>query len=188
MHHFAAVPALIVFTKNPVRGRVKTRLAAQTNDLFALMVNGLLARHTLRVASQWPFEKRILYSDYVPRGDAWQKAGFAPELQCGATLGERLANAWQGACVVIGTDCPGLRAEHLRAAAAALSAGDAVLGPCRDGGYYLLGLRRPHPSVFEVDWSTERVLAQTRERFQTLGWRYASLETLWDVDDLQALQ
>lgn len=86
--------------------------------------------------------------------------------------------------LLIGTDCAEFAAGHLRAAADALRAGnEAVLTPAEDGGYVLIGLRRPQPTVFDgIDWSTDRVLAQTRERLREAGLSWHECPTLWDVD------
>lgn len=86
--------------------------------------------------------------------------------------------------VLIGTDCPVLRAADLRAAARALRSGvDAVLSPAEDGGYALIGLRRASPRVFSgIKWGTPTVLAETRRRLRALGWRWRELRSVWDVD------
>ena len=106
-------------------------------------------------------------------------------------LGARMAAvfaAYSGPVVLIGTDCPVLLAAHLVAAARVLRGdgngpNDAVFVPADDGGYVLVGLRRPQPRLFEgIDWGSERVMAQTRERLSELGLRWLELPTLWDVD------
>jgi rSAM/selenodomain-associated transferase 1 len=85
--------------------------------------------------------------------------------------------------LVIGTDCLALTPAHLRAAAQGLRVADAVVFPAEDGGYVLIGLREPIAGVFAgVDWGTERVMAQTRERLAALGLRWVEPATLWDVD------
>ena len=94
--------------------------------------------------------------------------------------------------LLVGTDCAVLAPGHLQAAARALLQHDAVLIPAEDGGYVLLGLRRPLPQVFEgIAWSTPQVLAQTRDRLRLAGASWTELEPLWDVDeapDWQRLQ
>ena len=106
-------------------------------------------------------------------------------------LGQRLTaatgaifEAGAGAVIVIGGDCPYLDATQLRDAALALGKHDVVLGPARDGGYYLIALRRPEPAVFAgIAWSSPQVLAQTRERCASAGLSAAELVELEDVDD-----
>jgi glycosyltransferase A (GT-A) superfamily protein (DUF2064 family) len=88
------------------------------------------------------------------------------------------------AAIVIGSDCPALAPEHLRAAAAVLAGGeDAVLAPAEDGGYVLIGLAHPERSLFErIAWGGPTVLAETRARLAAAGLRWRELATLWDVD------
>jgi glycosyltransferase A (GT-A) superfamily protein (DUF2064 family) len=86
--------------------------------------------------------------------------------------------------LLVGSDCPALTARHLREADQALRDGaDAVFVPCEDGGYALIGLRRIDPLLFEgIRWGDDSVMAGTRDRLRSLGWRWRELETLWDVD------
>jgi glycosyltransferase A (GT-A) superfamily protein (DUF2064 family) len=89
-----------------------------------------------------------------------------------------------GPMLLIGTDCPALQTAHLVMAADLLHDGhDAVFIPAEDGGYVLVGLRQPQPRLFEnIDWGSEQVMAQTRDRMAVLGLRWAEPLTLWDVD------
>lgn len=110
-------------------------------------------------------------------------------VQASGDLGQRMHTAFRVHCasgplLLIGTDCPVLHASHLRKAARALLDGDdAVLYPAEDGGYVLIGLRRPQPGLFdEMPWSTPAVMPQTRLRARALGLRVREFETLWDVD------
>jgi rSAM/selenodomain-associated transferase 1 len=90
--------------------------------------------------------------------------------------------------VIVGSDLPELTAALLRRALGELDAHAAVLGPARDGGYYLLGLRRMIGGIFDgVPWSTPHVLAATLERFRTAGVEPAMLEELADVDEVEDL-
>ena len=86
--------------------------------------------------------------------------------------------------ILIGSDCPALRASDLRAAAGALRSGSsAVLAPAEDGGYALIGLRRNSRRLFAgIDWGSPQVFAQTRRRLKRLGWRWKKLRMVWDVD------
>jgi glycosyltransferase A (GT-A) superfamily protein (DUF2064 family) len=88
------------------------------------------------------------------------------------------------ALLIVGTDCPVLTPAHLQQAADALQSHDAVLIPAEDGGYVLIGLRRPLPEVFKgVAWSTPRVLAQTEAQLRAAGASWRLLPALWDVDE-----
>jgi rSAM/selenodomain-associated transferase 1 len=116
--------------------------------------------------------------------------GIREGAQSGADLGARLVAAFAArlaasgdAAVIVGTDCPGLRPPHLAAAFGALEDHDVVLGQSRDGGYWLIGLRRPAPTLFAgIAWGGPEVLAQTLDRARRAGLRVAQLETLADVD------
>jgi len=116
--------------------------------------------------------------------------GVAARHQRGADLGGRLASAFtellsdpSDRAVVIGADCPDLDPAVIRQAFAALDGHDLVLGPARDGGYYLIGLRRPSPSLFEaVSWGTDRVLSETLERAASAGLGVETLQVLDDID------
>ena len=93
------------------------------------------------------------------------------------------------AVILTGSDCPVMTPNYLHGAAAALADHDAVMGPAKDGGYVLLGLRRSHASLFtDMRWGGGRVLAETRQRLADLGWSYHTLATLWDVDTPAALR
>ena len=102
-----------------------------------------------------------------------------------------LLDAGHDAVCLLNSDSPTLPTAYLMAAATALAApGDRiVLGPSTDGGYYLLGLKQPHRRLFEdIDWSTERVAAQTLARARELGLAVHQLPSWYDVDDLTALR
>jgi hypothetical protein len=115
--------------------------------------------------------------------------------QCAGGMGERLTEAFatefklgSGGVLVIGGDCPALDRKILNAAADALKAADAVLGPALDGGYYLIGLKKPRPELFKgIDWSTPAVLDQTRAKIRAFNLRLAMLPILEDVDDSESL-
>ena len=107
--------------------------------------------------------------------------------QLGPDLGSRMAHAFTahgGPLLLIGTDCPALHTAHFATAADLLRNGhDAVFFPAEDGGYVLVGLRQPQPGLFEnIEWGSEQVMAQTRDRLARLGLRWTELLTLWDVD------
>ena len=89
-----------------------------------------------------------------------------------------------GPLLLIGTDSPALQPAHLATAADLLrDVHDAVFIPAEDGGYVLVGLRQPQPRLFEnIDWGSEQVMAQTRDRLAGLGLRWAEPLTLWDID------
>jgi uncharacterized protein len=187
-------PAILLFLKAPVPGAVKTRLARDVGEVAACEIYcDLVARQVGALPEGWPVEIH-----FTPASAAQEfKDCFAPRFACFAQtegdLGDRLREATDAAfkrghrrVLLIGGDCPALDGRILHAAADLLDAGkDAVIGPARDGGYYLLGLNKFSPFLFrEIPWSGPDVARVTAERANAadllLGW----LEELEDVDDL----
>ncbi len=186
----AAEPALIVFARAPEPGRVKTRLAALLGAHGAARLHARLVERALWTARAAGFARIHLYcaSSTQHRFFREMRIRYGVRLrgQGRGDLGERMYRALRRhpGAVLIGSDVPALRPADLRAAARALAGGaDAVLAPTQDGGYALIGLRRAVRRVFAgVDWGGPRVLAQTRARLRSLGWRWRELRTVWDVD------
>jgi uncharacterized protein len=209
---FAGCSALALMTKAPRAGEVKTRLvplltneeAAQLNKCFlldtaaaiAVCCNRLSASNAGRssvigVAVYTPVGAESDYADILP-------ADFSLLPQRGEDFGERLYFAAEdvfksgsNAVCLIDSDSPTIPAENFTRAIQLLSLpGDRiVLGPCDDGGYYLIGLKRLHREVFErIDWSTDRVLEQTLRRADEIGVEVKFLPTGYDVDDGAALR
>ena len=186
--------AVLVFVRAPVAGRVKTRLAAEIGDAAALRVYRRLAEHAVSAALAVapPAAVRVHYTptDAGPAVRAW--LGDGPEYlpQAEGELGARLHQAFAegfaagfGRIVVVGSDLPELTAERIGRALAVLETEPAVLGPARDGGYWLLGLREMAAGAFDgMPWSTGRLLDATLARLRASGVEPALLETLADVD------
>lgn len=186
--------AILVFVRAPELGRVKTRLAAELGDAAALAVYRRLAEHTVReVLAVVPREDVRIH--YTPAGSEaavrrWLGSGPSYLPQTAGDLGERLEAAFSdafaagyGRVVVVGSDLPGLSAALLERALEALHGADAVLGPARDGGYWLLGLRRKLPEVFRgIPWSTSETCQRTLERLRTAGAEPVLLPEMTDVD------
>jgi len=183
---------LAVFARLPVPGRVKTRLSpALPHDLSAQLHGAMLLD-----ALEGALGSDVGHVDVFWSPDAGTAPGLALPLgvaarhQRGADLGERLAAAFADLlagpadrAVAIGSDCPDLGPGVLREAFAALEEHDLVLGPARDGGYYLIGLSRPAPALFQgVSWGTDQVLSQTLERAERDALRVGLLGVLDDID------
>lgn len=186
-------PALLIFIKNPELGKAKTRLAATVGDERALKMYRQLLAYTREQTAVLPdVSRHLYYSSFVDQEDEWSGQTFLKFVQRGATLGDRMLGAFEHAfarghqgAVIIGSDCPGVTTELLQRAFTALKTADVVLGPATDGGYYLLGLRRPQPTLFtDMEWSTETVAEETRARARVRGLRLVELEALSDVDYL----
>jgi rSAM/selenodomain-associated transferase 1 len=191
------VSAILVFVRAPEIGRVKTRLAASLGAEGALRVYRRLAEHTVREARAAGAELRIHFTpaDREAEVRAWLRDGALYLPQSAGDLGARMEAAFRAAfgagaerVVIIGSDLPDLSAALLRRALAALETHPAVLGPARDGGYYLLGMRTMIPGIFTgIPWSTPEVLAHTLARLRAAGIEPALLEPLSDVDEADDL-
>ena len=182
---------LLVFVKNLVPGRVKTRLARTIGDGKALWVYEKLLEHTRRAARGVAAQRWVCYSDFVPAADAWLEGGFAARRQEGETLGDRMQEAFRqgfaagyGPVVIIGSDCPEVSPALLEEAFRQLASFPVVLGPATDGGYYLLGMNYLVESLFrDKPWSTPAVLAETVADLQRADIPYTLLPVLSDVDE-----
>lgn len=183
---------ILVFAKAPVAGAVKTRLISALGEEGAAALSARLIVRTLDMARGCNAAPVELHVSPDVRHPFFRALPDAPplSLQRGDDLGERmhaaLATALADAdfAVLIGTDCPAMDCNYLQQACAALAEGhDAVLGAAEDGGYVLIGVRRPVPALFDgVEWGSGRVLEQTRQRLVGLGWDWLELPTLWDLD------
>lgn len=188
---------VMVFLKAPRTGTVKTRLGREIGMPAATDIYRELAEQQLR---RIPAGFRVEVH-YAPRGaademQAWLGRHRNYRAQGGGDLGARLSKAFAEGfgrgyrqIIAIGSDCPELDKACLRRAAGKLAANDVVLGPATDGGYYLIGLRRPAPRLFEdIEWSTATVLVTTQARIQECGFSSSLLEEKEDIDDLASLR
>jgi rSAM/selenodomain-associated transferase 1 len=186
---------LIVFAKAPVAGQAKTRLIPALGAAGAAALAARLLQHTLATAEAAGFPALELCVSPDTTHPVFQAVAQQPHamwtltLQGEGDLGARMqrrlhaALATAGPALLIGTDAPSLDAAVLQAASAALAEHDAVFVPALDGGYALVGLARPAPQLFEgIAWSTEAVMAQTRERARAAGLRWVELPAVQDID------
>ena len=187
---------LIVMGKEPRPGFSKTRLASDIGVERAASFAHAFALDSLDAARDASASVIVAFAPEDARPWFARHAGFAECVaQRGADLGERLSHAFEAAfergaerVVVIGTDTPQLGASALDAAFDTLRRAEACIGPASDGGYYLLGLTRFEPALFEdIPWSTERVLEATLARLGDAGFRTVELETQTDADDGSSL-
>lgn len=182
---------LIIFIKNLEKGRVKTRLAATLGDDRALDVYKKLTGLTRSVALSSDADKQVWYSRFIPDKDEWNEADFEKKLQQGKNLGARMKDAFTRAfqngykkAVIIGSDCAELTPRLLNEAYFELDSHDVVIGPSKDGGYYLLGMNALYGSLFEdIPWSTPQVLPSTIEVTKKLRLNIHLLPVRNDVDN-----
>jgi len=191
---------IIIFSRYAVPGQAKTRLIPALGAEKAAHLQVLMSRHTLHTAreyaSKYSCDVEVRFAGGDPDKIAQQIGSVAHYVpQEGINLGERLERAVQSAfqtgtqrVVVIGADCPELDQDDLCNAFDKLSGNDLVLGPARDGGYYLIGLRANRPELFRgIEWGTECVLQQTLARAQEARLRVSELPIRSDVDDPEDL-
>ncbi|WP_407562826.1 TIGR04282 family arsenosugar biosynthesis glycosyltransferase [Streptomyces sp. 184] len=190
-----SAPAVLVMAKAPHPGRVKTRLHPLLTPRRCAALQAELIRRTTALATGCELRTHLAYDPPEARTElrALVPAGVRLLPQDGSHLGRRLATAVRdvfahgsGPLLVVGTDAPTLTPWHLEEAHAAL-AGDAdvVLGPALDGGYYLIGMRRPHLGLFGIDpelWGGARVLAATLDLAGRHRLRVRLLPRLRDLD------
>jgi rSAM/selenodomain-associated transferase 1 len=179
---------VLVFQKNAILGKVKTRLASGMGELRALEIYRHLIQLTYSVLEDVPVPVWTYFSDFIPESPypSVEKC-FVQE---GQDLGERMANAFARSfelgmdkVVLIGTDCPTLQSEHLLQAFEALTHFDLVVGPATDGGYYLIGMNRRADYLFEgITWSTSQVLSETLNVASQHGLTTTLLYELDDID------
>ncbi len=186
---------LIIFTRFPEPGKAKTRLIPALGDVAAADLHRQMTEHTLAQVKLLQQSHPVGVEVWFAGGDrdrmqAWLGVDLQYQSQPKGDLGTRMAQAFQvgfdrsvKASVIIGTDCPELTAALLKAAFVALQQTDLVLGPATDGGYYLIGLRRSAPELFEsIAWSTDRVFQQTVAIASKLNLSLSCLPMLADVD------
>ncbi|MDH5473283.1 MAG: TIGR04282 family arsenosugar biosynthesis glycosyltransferase [Gammaproteobacteria bacterium] len=192
MHYYDG--KIIVFARTPIMGKVKTRLIPALGAEGARNLHCQMIEHTLGMLSSTkmaPLELHcspdINHEYLISLSSRYQ---LELKHQYGSNLGNRMSHALDQALndnryvILIGTDCPALTSSYIRQALEILQSGtDIVIGPAKDGGYVLIGTSRKQADIFtDIDWGTNRVLQQTRNRIINTGLSYKELETLWDVD------
>ena len=188
-------PAILIFARAPVPGKVKTRLTPALSAEGAAALHRKLTRRAVATAAAAGLGDVILYCAPDTRHAFFRqlKREFRISLrsQKGEDLGERMHHAMSfalkrfPAAILIGSDCAEIDPAYLQQAAAELKSDTAsvVLGPAADGGYVLIAATRNDAKLFaDVPWGTSGVMAATRARLNDLGWRCSELATLQDVD------
>ena len=182
---------LMVFTRYPEAGSVKTRLIPALGKTGAARIHKKMTEGTIKTASHFKGELEVHFSGGNRKlMKKWLSNRLRYRKQKGKDLGEKLCNAFKMAfsegskkIVIIGTDCPRLTADHINKAFSLLDKFDLVLGPARDGGYYLIGLNNYRPELFKnIDWGSHLVFQQTVNIAQTRSIKLATLEKLADID------
>lgn len=181
---------LLIFIKNPIKGKAKTRLAATVGDDEALRIYLELLKHTRNIAIQINAKRNLFYSHFIDNNDEWNATDFDKQLQINGDLGKKMTNGFQTVfekkatkAIIIGSDCASLTTDIINDAFAKLDTNDFVIGPADDGGYYLIGMTSFSSEIFEnIAWSTEAVFPQTIDIIKKSNKTYALLPTLSDID------
>ncbi len=186
----------MIFIKNPIPGKVKTRLAKEIGDERALLIYEQLTDITFQVTRNIDFDKAVFYSDSIDYSDKWTEDKYHKRIQQGGTLGDRMQYAFQqgfdekyNSVVIIGSDCPHLTTDLIYQAFDLLDTYDFVIGPAKDGGYYLLGMNALQKNLFEnKKWSTDTVLQDTLNDIKGEKASYILLPVLSDIDNFKDLK
>jgi rSAM/selenodomain-associated transferase 2/rSAM/selenodomain-associated transferase 1 len=191
---------LIVFTRFPEAGKTKTRLIPALGAKGAARLQRQMTEHIIATAAKVSNRPGLTIEVYHEGGNTglmqeWLGLQFSYRAQERGDLGRRMARAFtaafqdsKGAAVIVGSDIPEISADIIQQAFEGLQKHDLVLGPARDGGYYLIGMNntipaQTYPRLFEdINWGTGQVLSQTLQRARESGLRFTLLETLADVD------
>ena len=191
---------LVVVAKEPVPGKVKTRFYPELSPIDAAgLYRCFLLDRIAEVSALTGMDIAIAYTPEEARGTFAEFAldGFELFAQRGKHLGERLHNIFSdkfdlgySAVSIVDSDSPDLPKAVMESSFQLLLTGQAevVFGPCHDGGYYLVGMRKPHPELFRnIPWSTDNVLSTSLEKARKLG-IHVKLLTLWsDLDTFEDL-
>lgn len=181
--------ALLIFAKNPIIGKTKTRLAKTLGDDVALAIYYRLIKRAQELTCKLAFDKIVYYSDFIDTEDSWENSQYKKRKQANSDLGTRMDLAIQESLnegyekvVLMGTDIYALDGEIIKEAFSALDDHDVVIGPAQDGGYYLIGMKKASPSIFKLTaWSTNTVL---RESINLVDQSQLSLKLLQELNDI----
>lgn len=183
--------ALIIFTRNPELGKCKTRLAKTIGDGSALEIYKYLLLHTSKIAEEVTADRYVFYSEMINEKDLWDASLFRKKLQKGTDLGERMLNAFRELfemgyekVAIIGSDLLDLNADSVNEAYNHLDHFEHVIGPAKDGGYYLLGMKKLTEKVFtNKAWGTSSVLNDTLDDLQN-----STIHVLKELNDIDTFE
>ena len=191
---------LIVFAREPLPGKVKTRLAASLGDHLAAELYESMLQEVLQTTRQLTGVRTEIFwaceEESLPLlAERYQSSA---QLQSAGDLGQRMQAAFEkmfaagcDVCCIIGSDAPDLPISYILEAYQSLETrrSDVVFGPCRDGGYYLLGMRQVWPQLFTgISWSSAEVLEQSSAAAARLGLSASLLPRWQDIDTVEDLR
>jgi rSAM/selenodomain-associated transferase 1 len=184
---------LIVFVKNNIIGKVKTRLAKTVGDNKAFEVYKQLIDITEECSLKVDSDKHIYFSEKVITSKWVDELKF---VQQGNSLGDRMSNAFENGfkqgyekVILIGSDLPDISPSIIQEGFDKLEKSEVVFGPAEDGGYYLIGMKKPRKFIFEnKPWSETELLKLTLEELGKQDVSYSFLQTLNDIDTFEDLK
>jgi len=187
---------LIVFAKNPILGKVKSRLAESIGFYNSFLVYKELLYKTHEVIKDLDIPKLVCYSDFIDHNDLWENNIYQKTQQKGNEIGIRMRNAFYEAfnqdykkVVLIGADIINLNSDIIYKAFDALDEGEVVFGPTKDGGYYLAGMKSLYEELFQnISWGTSMVFIQSLNNCFKLDLKVELLQELSDLDRIQDFQ
>jgi rSAM/selenodomain-associated transferase 1 len=193
--------AIIVFTRFPVEGKVKTRLAKNVGNKFAVSFFRACAEHTFKELLKVKEMGSDLFlfcsvENEIEQLMKWAGNNFKYYSQQGSNLGIKMYNAFNTVfkkgykkAIIIGTDAPDISTNIMQSAISALDNYSVVIGPANDGGYYLLGFKSKLIDLFSgIEWSTDSVFDNTIEKLNNSEINYFMLDELTDIDTVEDLQ
>lgn len=186
--------ALLIFTRNPELGKVKTRLAKTIGNEKALTVYKDLLLHTRNETQAIDCDKFVFYDSEIVENDIWSGTSYQKKLQSNGDLGQRMHDAFKtlfemgySNCIIVGSDLFDLKAIIIETAFKELLNYEVVIGPAEDGGYYLLGLKKDDHAIFHnKDWGTASVFKATMRDLENK--KVGLLDTLNDIDTFEDLE
>ncbi|MBC5772911.1 TIGR04282 family arsenosugar biosynthesis glycosyltransferase [Pontibacter sp. KCTC 32443] len=184
---------LLLFVRAPELGKVKTRLAEAVGPEVALEIYIHLLQHTRQITEKLDAAKAVYFADNIVDDSMWPKEIYQHNLQAEGDLGQKMQTAFEDAfaagytsVVIIGSDCKQLTQEIIEQAFDVLKTHEIVIGPALDGGYYLLGMNKLYPELFQnKTWSTATVFAETIYDVERLHLSHKLLPELSDVDHVE---
>jgi rSAM/selenodomain-associated transferase 1 len=187
--------ALIIFIRNPEKGKVKSRLSKDLGEEKTLTVYKFLLQYTRDICAKVNTSRFVFYSDNIDYPDIWNEHLFTKYLQEGKDLGERMSNAFSKVfnlgfkyVSIIGSDCYELKSDHIQQAFLQLEKNEVVIGPSKDGGYYLLGMKKLYPQLLTAkNWGCDDVLQNTIDNLNQHKLKFIELPALNDIDTIEDL-
>ncbi len=195
--------AVLIFSKAPVSGEVKTRLAKDIGSEAALNVYKAMLK-TICQKLSCSSTNEIVWDCYLSASkdldhpffsELISDYGLNTHLQSGGDLGKKMQTAMSDLLnhyekvVIVGGDAISISAEMIEAVFQALDHSDVSLVPAQDGGYIAIAVKKTHPEMFQnIEWGTEQVLTQQLACFEAIDWHCWMSEHLWDLDELEDLQ